>query len=223
MDFINTYASLPARFYEPVQPDLVPDPTLLAWNSDLAIHLGLSEHEQDPDQLTRWFSGNEPLPGGKTIALAYAGHQFGHFALRLGDGRAALLGEVRSPVDDRGYDIQLKGSGPTAFSRRGDGKSSLGPVIREFLLSEAMHRLGVPTTRALAVIGTGEAVFREDVEPGGILTRVASSHIRVGTFQYFAARGDRESLEKLTQYAMHRHYPDATRPITPSGWRELSR
>ncbi|MEJ2453470.1 MAG: YdiU family protein [Candidatus Thiodiazotropha sp.] len=209
MNFINSYTSLPEEFYAQVRTDPAPEPELIVWNQALAEHLGLNELGRDKARLARIFSGSEPLPGGKTVALAYAGHQFGHFVPQLGDGRAALLGEVVSPVDGGRYDIQLKGSGQTPFSRRGDGKSSLGPVIREYLLSEAMHRLGVPTTRALAAVTTGETVYRETGEPGGVLTRVAASHIRVGTFQYFAARNQREALAELTRYAIARHYPDS--------------
>ena len=215
MNFINTYAALPERFYETVRPASPPAPELIAWNRELAHHLGI-DPDTDPTRLAQWFGGDEPMPGARPIALAYAGHQFGHFVPQLGDGRAALLGELRSPVDGKGYDLQLKGSGPTPFSRRGDGKSSLGPVIREYLLSEAMHRLGVPTTRSLTAVRTGESVFRNAKEPGGVLTRVAASHIRVGTFQYFAARKDAEALQRLTDYAIARHYPharDADRPI----------
>jgi uncharacterized protein YdiU (UPF0061 family) len=215
MEFVNTYARLPARFYAEIQTAPAPAPRLFAWNHGLAEHLGLDFADADAEQLARWFGGSEPLPGSETIALAYAGHQFGHFVPQLGDGRAALLGEVRSPRDGRGYDIQLKGSGQTPFSRRGDGKSSLGPVIREYLLSEAMHRLGVPTTRALAAVVTGEIVFRDGREPGGVLTRVASSHIRVGTFEYFGARHDIDALRELTDYAIARHYPDVARADRP--------
>jgi len=209
MDLINSYSQLPGHFFAHIQTATTSNPELIAWNEDLAAHLGLSDLGTDQSSLTDIFSGNRPLPGGKTIAMAYAGHQFGNFVPQLGDGRAALLGEVISPADGYSYDIQLKGSGQTPFSRRGDGKSSLGPVIREYLLSEAMHRLGVPTTRALAAVSTGETVFRQTKEPGGVLTRVASSHIRVGTFQFFAAQGDRDALAELTNYAIARHYPDA--------------
>ncbi|MES9898449.1 MAG: protein adenylyltransferase SelO [Sedimenticola sp.] len=215
MNFINSYAKLPKHFYAHIQTDSAPKPALIAWNEDLATHLGLNDLGADKAGLARIFSGSEPLPGGKTIAMVYAGHQFGNFVPQLGDGRAALLGEVLSPIDGGRYDIQLKGSGQTPFSRRGDGKSSLGPVIREYLLSEAMHRLGVPTTRALAAVSTGETVIRESGEPGGILTRVASSHIRVGTFQFFATRNDRDALVELTHYAIARHYPDAASSDRP--------
>lgn len=208
MKLSNSYAELPEQFYARIRTDPVPSPRLLAWNGNLAAHLGLEELGGDKERLAAIFSGSEPLPGGRTIAMAYAGHQFGNFVPRLGDGRAALLAEVISPRDGRRYDIQLKGSGQTPFSRNGDGKSPLGPVIREYLLSEAMQRLGVPTTRSLAVVATGEPVFRDRLEPGGVLTRVASSHIRVGTFEFFAAQRDGEALQTLVDYAIQRHYPD---------------
>ena len=216
MNFINSYSRLSGDFYARVETDPAPSPQLIAWNQPLAEHLGLGDLGQDSPQLTRIFSGSQALPGGETIALAYAGHQFGHFVPELGDGRAALLGEVVSPRDGARYDIQLKGSGQTPFSRRGDGKSSLGPVIREYLLSEAMHRLGVPTTRALAAVSTGETVLRDSLEPGGVLTRVAASHIRVGTFQYFAARHHLKQLKVLTDYAIERHYPNAAESELPA-------
>ena len=215
MNFITSYARLPGDFYAHVQTSPAQKPGLIAWNAELATHLGFSDLAADEARLARIFSGSEPLPGGHTIALAYAGHQFGHFVPRLGDGRAALLGEVVSPVDGGRYDIQLKGSGKTPFSRNGDGKSSLGPVIREYLLSEAMYRLGVPTTRALAAVSTGETVMRESIEPGGVLTRVAASHIRVGTFEFFAARNDRSALAQLVDYAIARHYPEAASSERP--------
>ncbi|KHF24789.1 hypothetical protein JV46_08100 [Solemya velum gill symbiont] len=215
MNFINSYAQLPEHFYAKIRTANAPEPELIAWNKELAMQLGLNELDADEARLARIFSGNEPLPGGETIALAYAGHQFGHFVPQLGDGRAALIAEIVSPVDGERYDIQLKGSGQTPFSRNGDGKSSLGPVIREFLLSEAMHKLGVPTTRALAAVSTGEDVVRETREPGGVMTRVASSHIRVGTFQYFASRDDKAAMKELTNYAIARHYPDAASAEQP--------
>ncbi len=187
----------------------VPAPALLAWNAALAEELGLNlQHASEPE-LAEIFSGNRIPDGAEPIALAYAGHQFGHFSPQLGDGRAVLLGEV---TDRQGIrkDIQLKGSGRTPFSRGGDGKSSLGPVIREYLLSEAMYALGVPTTRALAAVLTGESVYRESLLPGGVFTRVASSHIRVGSFEYFAARRDIVSLKALADYAIARHVPEAS-------------
>src|SRR6056297_3293385 len=204
----NSYARLPGHFYARVEPAAVPAPALLAWNGPLAAELGLDALGGDEERLARLFGGNELPPGAEPIALAYAGHQFGRFVPQLGDGRAVLLGE-RVDASGRRRDIQLKGSGRTPFSRMGDGKSSLGPVIREYLVSEAMHALGVPTTRALAAVATGERVFREEALPGGVFTRVATSHVRVGTFEYFAARGDAEAVRTLADYAIGRHYPDA--------------
>jgi uncharacterized protein YdiU (UPF0061 family) len=165
------------------------------------------ELEQDPAALAQFFSGNRILPGSEPIALAYAGHQFGHFVPQLGDGRAHLLGDV---LDQSGkkFDIQLKGSGPTRFARGGDGRCAVGPAVREFIMSEAMNALGVPTTRCLAVVTTGESVFRESALPGAVVTRVASSHIRIGTFQFFAARSDHESLRALSDFTIERHFPD---------------
>lgn len=204
-----SYLDLPDRFYEKVRPEAFPDATLILLNDGLAAELGL-EFDGD-EQATRLLSGQELFPGSEPIAQAYAGSQFGHFVPQLGDGRAHLLGEAK------GFDLQLKGSGRTRFSRRGDGRSALGPVIREFLVSEAMHVLGVPTTRSLSIVTTGEQVIRRDgPEPGGILTRVAGSHIRVGTFQYFACREDVEALEQLTDYTIARHYPDI-QPATQAG------
>ena len=206
--FDNTYARLPATFYERVTPAKVANPQLLRLNGKLANRLRI-----DPDFLkspagVAVLSGNAVAAGSEPIALAYAGHQFGHFVPQLGDGRAVLLGEV---VDAQGRrcDLQLKGSGRTRFSRQGDGRAALGPVIREYVVSEAMAALGIPTTRSLAAVLTGETVMRERALPGGVLTRVAASHLRVGTLQYFAARGDLESLRTLADYAIARHYPAA--------------
>ncbi|MGB5611657.1 MAG: YdiU family protein [Sedimenticolaceae bacterium] len=207
MQFDNTYARLPQGFYARLQPERSPDPHLLAWNEELAEELGLQEFADDPARLAQLFCGNDLLPGSEPIALAYAGHQFGNFVPQLGDGRALLLGELLSSAGRR-LDVQLKGSGQTPFSRRGDGRAALGPVIREYLVSEAMHRMGVPTTRALAAVSTGGFVLRDGRLPGGVLTRVASSHIRVGTFEFFAARRDKEALQTLADYAIARHYPE---------------
>lgn len=205
MNLDNSYARLPGEFYAEVEPNSVASPSLLAWNQKLATEIALDSLGDDTDLLAQIFSGSVELPGGRPIAMAYSGHQFGYFSPQLGDGRAALLGEVVTDADER-FDIQLKGSGRTPFSRGGDGKSWLGPVIREYILSEAMHHLGVPTTRALAAVATGETVYRESAMPGGILTRVASSHLRVGTFEFFAARKDVNSVKVLTEYAIDRHY-----------------
>ena len=216
MQFENSYTELPDSFFARVMPAVVRKPILLAWNGLLAGELGLDRLADDRERLARLFSGNEMLPGAEPIALAYAGHQFGHFVPQLGDGRALLLGEVVDNGTGRRWDIQLKGSGQTPFSRRGDGKAAIGPVIREYLVSEAMHRLGVPTTRSLAAVATGEEVLRDGRLPGAVLTRVASSHIRVGTFEYFKGRGDREALQKLTDYAIQRHYPEVVDEPVPA-------
>src|SRR5919107_997124 len=189
--FDNTYARLPDRFYARVDPTSVTAPRLIRLNRDLALQLRLDpDHLSSPDGI-ELLSGNRVPDAAEPIAMAYAGHQFGQFVPQLGDGRAILLGEV---VDRDGIrrDIQLKGSGRTPFSRGGDGRAALGPVLREYVVSEAFAALGIPTTRSLAAVTTGEPVMRETVLPGAVLTRVATSHIRVGTFQFFAARGDGE-------------------------------
>ena len=206
--FDNTYARLAERLYESVNPTAVAAPALVKVNGGLARDLGL-----DPDQLSskegvEILAGNRIAEGSEPIALAYSGHQFGYFVPQLGDGRAILLGELIGGNGLR-YDIQLKGSGRTRFSRGGDGRAALGPVLREYLVSEAMAALGVPTTRSLAAVTTGERVLREIPLPGAVLTRVAASHIRVGTFQFFAARSDLEATRALADYAIARHYPDA--------------
>ncbi len=201
--FDNTYARLPDRFFARLEPTKVAAPRIVRVNRDLADLLGIDPAALDADIL----SGNRVPDGAEPIAQAYAGHQFGHFSPQLGDGRAILLGEVVAR-DGQRYDIQLKGSGPTPFSRRGDGRAALGPVLREYIIGEAMHALGIPTTRALGAVITGEHVYRETALPGAVLTRVASSHIRVGTFQFFAARGDAEAVQVLADYAIDRHYPE---------------
>jgi uncharacterized protein YdiU (UPF0061 family) len=212
--FDNTYARLPAKFYARLNPTPVAAPRLIKLNRELAVALQL-----DPDALVspegvEVLAGNRVAQGSEPLAQAYAGHQFGQPVPQLGDGRANLLGEVVGR-DGRRYDIQLKGSGPTPFSRRGDGRAALGPVLREYLVSEAMAALGVPTTRALAAVETGERVVRERMLPGAVLTRVAASHLRVGTFQYFAMRGDVEGVRTLADYAVARHYPEAAQAAKP--------
>jgi len=207
--FDNTYARLPARFFAPVSPTRVRAPRVVKINRPLAAELGLDADELGSPEGAQVLGGNAAPAGADPIALAYAGHQFGVFVPQLGDGRAMLLGEVVGK-NGRRVDIQLKGSGPTPFSRRGDGRAALGPVLREYIVSEAMAALGVPTTRALAAVITGEPVRREEMLPGAVLTRVAASHIRVGTFEFFAARDDREALTTLASYSLRRHYPDAT-------------
>ena len=208
MKFDNSYRRLPERFYAPATPAPLSHPQLIALNPELAQALDFESERYSKDELANIFSGQTSLDGSHFFSLAYAGHQFGHFNPTMGDGRAILLGEVIAK-DGHRYDLQLKGSGPTPFSKRGDGKSALGPVIREYIVSEAMHHLGVPTTRALAAVATGETVFREEELPGGILTRVASSHLRIGTFEYFAARADHTGLAALLDYSLNRLYPHA--------------
>jgi uncharacterized protein YdiU (UPF0061 family) len=213
--FAHGYARLPAHFYARIDPTRVAAPRLIAFNAALAAELALDVRELDAEALAALFSGNRVLPGSMPIAMAYAGHQFGQFVPQLGDGRAILLGEVRDRSGRR-RDIQLKGSGRTPFSRGGDGRSALGPVLREYIVSEAMHALGIPTTRALAAVATGETVFREQgALPGAILTRVAASHVRVGTFQYFAARGDSAAIKQLADYVLERLYPEAAAAANP--------
>jgi uncharacterized protein YdiU (UPF0061 family) len=216
--FDNTYARLPERFYARLDPTPVAAPRLIRLNVELARKLGL-----DPDALAsacgvEILAGNRVAEGSEPLAQAYAGNQFGYFVPQLGDGRANLLGEVVAGDGVR-YDIQLKGSGPTPFSRGGDGRAALGPVLREYIVSEAMAALGVPTTRALAAVATGEQVLRETPLPGAVLTRVAASHLRVGTFQYFAARGDTEATRMMADYAIARHYPEAA--LTKQPYRAL--
>lgn len=207
INFDNTYARLPVDFYEEVAPSSAVRPALLAFNEGLADELGLDWRARDAEELVGVFSGMSLPAGARPIAMAYAGHQFGHFAPQLGDGRAILLGEVVSPGGDR-FDIQLKGAGVTRFSRGGDGRSPIGPVIREYIVSEAMHALGVPTTRALAAVSSGAPVYREKALPGAVFARVASSHIRVGTFELFASRGQVENLRTLADYVIRRHYAE---------------
>jgi uncharacterized protein YdiU (UPF0061 family) len=201
--FDNTYLNLPESFYRPVTPEPMPTGQIIAFNSELADHLGIDN--DDLGQLTEVYAKANLPDNAASIALAYAGHQFGGFSPQLGDGRALLIGEL---VDDAGkrFDLHFKGSGRTPFSRGGDGKSPLGPVLREYIVSEAMHRLGVPTTRALCAAATGEDVYRESILTGGMFTRVAASHIRIGTFEYFAARGDVAALQILLEYTNKRHF-----------------
>lgn len=213
MTFDNSYARLPEDFYERIEPVPVDEPGFIRLNQHLADELGLAL-PTDEKELAAIFSGNTLLPGSEPIAQAYAGHQFGHFVPQLGDGRAVLLGEVVTDSGKR-FDIQLKGSGKTKFSRGGDGRSPLGPVIREYVVSEAMYALGVPTSRTLAMVETGEKVFRETRLAGGISTRVTSSHVRVGTFEYFAARKMWDEVKLLADYVIDRHYPEAHEADNP--------
>ena len=203
--FDNTYTRLPRLFYSKQGAAAAPAPKLVLLNHALARDLGLDFSGMDDAALAALFSGNVLAEGAEPFAQAYAGHQFGGFSL-LGDGRALVLGEHLVP-DGRRVDIQFKGSGPTRYSRSGDGRAALGPMLREYVISEAMHALGIPTTRSLAVVGTGQAVYRERPLPGAVLTRVAASHLRVGTFQYAAAQGDPALVAQLVEYALDRHYP----------------
>jgi len=212
--FENTYAALPANFFARVAPTPVTSPRLIKLNRRLAVQLGLDPDRLDSPEGAEILAGKRIPDGADPIAMAYAGHQFGHFVPQLGDGRAILLGEVIDRDRVR-RDIQLKGSGPTPFSRRGDGRAALGPVLREYIVSEAMAVLGIPTTRSLAAVMTGESVVRETMLPGAVLTRVASSHIRVGTFQFFAARGDTEGVRRLADHVIIRHYPEAANADRP--------
>ena len=213
LNFDNSYSRLPRSFFQVIAPKPVSDPRLIRLNNGLAKELGMDPcivEERDLDI----FAGNAAPSKSKQIAMVYAGHQFGNWVPRLGDGRAVLIGEV---LDENGKrrDIQLKGSGPTLFSRMGDGRATVGPVIREYLVSEGMAALRIPTTRSLAMVTTGELVARERMEPGAVLTRVASSHIRVGTFQYFYGQKDEDAIRQLADYAINRHYPKAVKDSNP--------
>jgi uncharacterized protein YdiU (UPF0061 family) len=212
--FDNSYARLPDRFYARLSPTPVAAPRLIRVNERLAESLGIDPMALASAEGLAILAGNAVAEGSEPLAQAYAGHQFGGFSPQLGDGRALLLGEVVGRDGVR-RDIQLKGSGPTPFSRRGDGRAALGPVLREYVISEAMAALGVPTTRALAAVVTGDLVPRDTMVPGAIFTRVAASHLRVGTFQYFAAQGDAEAVRLLADYAIARHYPEAAEAANP--------
>ena len=214
VSFENVYARLPERFFARVAPERVPNPGLIRLNVELARELGLDSAWLTSPAGVAMLAGNAVPEGAEPLAQAYSGHQFGHWVPVLGDGRAILLGEVAGAGGAR-FDIQLKGSGRTPFSRGGDGKAAIGPVLREYIVSEAMAALGVPTTRALAAVTTGEEVLRETPLPGAILTRVAGSHTRIGTFQYFYSRNDRDGLKELADYALARHFPDAADSAEP--------
>ncbi|MEH7417813.1 YdiU family protein [Neobacillus drentensis] len=204
-NFDNSYSHLPEAFFTRLNPSPVGSPKLVILNGELGGELGLDISELQTDDGIAVFAGNQKPEGAEPLAQAYAGHQFGHFTM-LGDGRAVLIGEQVTPLGKR-VDIQLKGSGRTPYSRGGDGRAALGPMLREYIISEAMHALGIPTTRSLAVVATGETIIRETLLPGAILTRVAASHIRVGTFQYAAGRGEVDDLRALADYTINRHYP----------------
>ena len=212
--FDNSFVRLPERFFARLEPTRVASPQLIRFNRQLAYELGLDLQGCDRADLAQIFSGNEVPAGAQPLAMAYGGHQFGGWSGQLGDGRAILLGEVIAKDGVR-YDVQLKGSGPTPYSRNGDGRAALGPVLREYILSEAMHSLGIKTTRALAAVLSGERVRREEALPGAIFTRVARSHIRVGTFEYFAHKKDYDGVQILADYVIARCYPDAARADNP--------
>ncbi len=211
IEFINTYSKLPSRFFQKINPSSTSAPKIIKWNEDLALDLKISfsaKDQIDLKEIEQLFSGFKVHKSSIPLATAYSGHQFGHFSPVLGDGRAHLLGELKG-LDGKLYDVQLKGSGRTEFSRSGDGRSPLGPVLREYIVSEAMYALGVSTTRSLCAVTTGETVYRSEGElAGGILTRVSESLIRVGHFEYFASRGDKEGLKTLLFYLVKRSYPD---------------
>ena len=212
--FNNRYVTLGDKFYVKTNPVPVANPALIKLNTDLAKQLGLSAAELDSSDGAAIFSGNLIPEGTEPLAMAYAGHQFGGFNPQLGDGRAILLGEIITPAGDS-FNMQLKGSGRTFYSRDGDGRAALGPVLREYLVSEAMFKLGVPTTRALAAVTTGEEVARERLLPGGIITRIATSFVRIGTFEFFSAKGDVDAIQKLADYVIDNNYPlarDADNP-----------
>jgi uncharacterized protein YdiU (UPF0061 family) len=214
LGLIHSYAELPARLYAHTTPTAVAHPELVVFNTRLAEELGLQPGLVEPSAAAM-FSGNQLPEDANPIAMAYAGHQFGSFVPQLGDGRAILLGEIRGR-DGALHDLQLKGAGRTPYSRGGDGRAALGPMLREYLISEAMHFLRIPTTRSLAVVKTGEPVFREEALPGAILARVAASHVRVGTFQYLAARADEEAIRALLDYVISRHFPAARETAVPA-------
>ena len=212
--FNNRYVTLGETFYVKTRPTPVAKPALIKFNDALARLMGLSTGDLDTADLAAVFSGNTVPEGAEPLAMAYAGHQFGYFSPQLGDGRAILLGEM-SGANGACFDMQLKGSGRTFYSRGGDGRAALGPVLREYLVSEAMAKLNVPTTRALAAVATGEPVAREQLLPGGVITRIASSFVRVGMFQYFATRGDVEAVKTLADYVIERNYPEVASAENP--------
>ena len=214
MKFDTSYLQLPEHFYSRLRPTPVAKPGLIRVNRELAAYLGVDADWLESPPGVETMAGNRVPEGSDPIATVYAGHQFGHWNPQLGDGRAILLGEVIAEDGIR-YDIQLKGSGRTPYSRGGDGRAPLGPVLREYVVSEAMAALGVPTSRSLAAVTTGEAVYREAIEPGAVLTRVARSHIRIGTFQFFFSRKDTDAMQRLADHVIARHYPEATTAENP--------
>jgi len=213
-NFDNSYLTVPAELYSECRPAIVREPQLVVFNHDLATELGIETTTIQPDELSKVFGGNKLPDGAACIAQAYSGHQFGHFT-RLGDGRAVMLGEQITPAGNR-FDIQFKGSGVTPYSRRGDGRATLSAMMREYLISEAMHAMGIPTSRSLAVVVTGETVYREQLQLGAVLTRVAASHIRVGTFEHVAHFCSPETLKTYTNYVIIRHFPELSETENPA-------
>ncbi len=213
-NFDNSYLSLPTELYSDTKPVPVKKPQLVAFNKELAIELGIDTYYVQPEELAELFVGNKLPEGSANIAQAYSGHQFGHFA-RLGDGRAVILGEQITPLGVR-FDLQFKGSGVTPYSRRGDGRATLSAMLREYIISEVMHELGIPTSRSLAVVATGETVYREQVQMGAVLTRVAASHVRVGTFEHVARFCSPTTLHTFTNYVINRHYPELFETENPA-------
>lgn len=213
-NFDNSYLSLPTELYSECKPTPVHEPQLVAFNQELATKLGISTSPTLPEELAELFSGNKLPEGAANFAQAYSGHQFGHFT-RLGDGRAVMLGEQITPLGAR-FDLQFKGSGVTPYSRRGDGRATLSAMLREYIISEAMHALNIPTSRSLAVVATGEPVYREQVQLGAVLTRVAASHIRVGTFEHVARFSSPETLATFTNYVINRHFPELASTENPA-------
>ncbi|MEW6613804.1 MAG: protein adenylyltransferase SelO family protein, partial [Pseudomonadota bacterium] len=207
LDFDNSFARLPEPFYSRVMPTPVPAPELLSYNETAAALLDLDPREAQRPEFVEYFSGNRPLPGSEPLAALYAGHQFGHYVPQLGDGRAILLGEVRNRAGER-WELQLKGAGRTPYSRGGDGRAVLRSTIREYLCSEAMHGLGIPSTRALCIVGSELEVYRESVERGAVLLRLAPSHVRFGSFEVFFYRDQHAELKLLADYVIERHYPE---------------
>ena len=207
LNFDNTFARLPAIFYSRINPAPLARPYLVSFNADAAELIDLSVAESSRDEFAQYFVGNRLLPGSEPLAMLYAGHQFGHFVSQLGDGRAILLGEIRNRAGES-WDVQLKGAGPTPYSRNGDGRAVLRSSIREYLCSEAMHGLGIPTTRALSIVGSDEEVYRETVESAAVVTRIAQSSVRFGSFEVFYHRGQHEQIARLADYVIARHFPD---------------
>lgn len=209
LNFDNTFARLPQTFHSRIQPTPLPAPYLVSFNADAAGLIGLDANEAARPEFAEYFTGNRLLPGSEPLAMLYAGHQFGHFVSQLGDGRAILLGEIRNTVGEH-WDVQLKGAGVTPYSRSGDGRAVLRSSIREYLCSEAMHGLDIPTSRALCIVGSDEEIYRETIESAAVVTRLAESHVRFGSFEVFFSRGQHDAIAQLADYVIARHFPELT-------------